>query len=69
MEKNEFSGTIPSELGELKNLDFFVSIDNSITGTMPAEICNNVENGNLKYLFVDCKEVSCATSCCKDCEG
>ena len=66
MEKNEFSGTIPSELGQLQHLDFFVAIDNDITGNMPEEICSRVDSGTLKYLFVDCQDVTC--TCCKDCE-
>ena len=65
MEKNKFTGTIPSELGTLKHLDFFVTIDNELSGSMPTEVCNNVDSGTLKYLFTDCRDVSC--SCCSDC--
>ena len=65
MEQNQLTGEIPSELGQLTHLDFFVTIDNNMSGSMPTEVCNNVDSGILKYVFTDCEKVSC--DCCEDC--
>jgi hypothetical protein len=64
---NQLSGTIPSELGKLKQLQSLDLHDNNLVGSMPKEICNL----KLKELVADCLgpnpevQCSCCTKCCR----
>lgn len=63
-------GSIPSEIGNLENLDIFAVHQNHFTGNMPDEICPATNETTL-MLSADCSEVDCkcCTLCCIDCEG
>jgi hypothetical protein len=63
LERNPFSGTIPSQWEDLLRLDSFSIQENKITGQMPEGIC---QIGNFTYLKADCvDEISCL--CCTEC--
>lgn len=63
LERNSFSGTIPSEWENLWNLVAFSVQENSITGNMPEDLCYYKDLDDLKS---DCiEEVSCW--CCTEC--
>ena len=44
---NKFTGSIPTELGELTNLKEFYAYTNDFTGFLPTELGNLVEMENL----------------------
>ena len=46
LSQNGLRGTIPSELGQLTNLEFLFLFENNLSGTIPPEL------GNLTYLIV-----------------
>lgn len=63
LERNFFSGTIPSEWNNLWNLVAFTIQENSVTGDMPEDLCYHKDLDDLK---ADCvEEVSCW--CCTEC--
>ena len=67
--KNRFSGTVPSEMGALKELEIFQLYDNTaMVGRMPPAVCKLVVpssvGGNLSSLIADCEfNCTCCTSC------
>lgn len=56
----KLSGTIPSQLGNLRFLTTLTAYDNGINGSVPQELCA-LAKGNLTKLEFNC-EVDCA--CC-----
>ena len=66
---NSLTGTMPSELGELSQLQQLYAHTNDLTGTMPSEVCamRTTKGGALQHLELDCgvNEVEC--SCCTRC--
>lgn len=75
IDSNEFSGTIPTQLGNLKELVFASLTDLNLNGMMPSQVCANrgipsdPSNGNLSELIADCEtpdsKVFC--ECCSAC--
>ncbi|KAL7490454.1 hypothetical protein ACHAWT_000099, partial [Skeletonema menzelii] len=47
---NQLSGTIPSEIGSMKNLEYLSLNNNTLTGTIPSEIGSMK---NLTFLYLD----------------
>jgi Leucine-rich repeat (LRR) protein len=65
LNQNRLTSTIPTELGLLSNLDSTYPIllgGNSLSGSVPSELCQVVSARNLN-LRVDCVEVTCSCSC------
>ena len=61
------SGSLPSEIGNLKELQAFTLTNTGIVGKMPSRICKNtvVEGGKLFRLSADCSlECDCCTNQC-----
>jgi hypothetical protein len=54
------NGTIPSELGLLTHLIVYDLSETSITGTIPAQLCNRVHDG-LLTMQVNCSAIQCCT--------
>lgn len=60
LDSNGFTGTLPSQLGELKMLIFMSVADLNLNGIMPPRVCanrgepNDPNNGNLAVLIADC---------------
>ena len=68
LDDNSLTGTLPTELGLLKNLEYFSITGNELTGNVPNEICDITESqggGFLQTLDVDCESVDC--DCCLYC--
>lgn len=70
---NDFTGQIPSEIGELTMLKSLDLQANELYSDMPPDICA-LRNRALEELIADCKEehpfstVTCAIgSCCTEC--
>jgi len=67
---NELSGTVPSDLGLLENLQEMWLVGNDLTGEIPDEICTlPITNGGAQTNFgADCEEIDCpcCTFCCVD---
>ena len=63
---NRFRGTLPSKLGSLSSLKYFLFYNNLFTGSIPATLCNL---GNIKKLYpcdstgTGCSPNSCIPSC------
>ena len=73
LRSNDFTGKIPSKLGELHLLKSLYLQANEFTGDMPSEICT-LRSGKLDDLVADCdttdpfSQVSCTlNSCCTEC--
>lgn len=72
LRSNDFTGTIPSQLGELKLLKSLQLQANELSGEMPSEICS-LRSGVLEGLVADCdstdpfSQVSCDMACCSEC--
>ena len=72
LRSNDFTGTIPSQLGELKLLKSLQLQANELSGEMPSEICS-LRSGALEGLVADCdstdpfSQVSCDLTCCSEC--
>ena len=73
---NEFTGTVPEEMGNLTMMTTFNLHENSFSGTMPESVCDLREGngGLLKSLIADCgnstafgPEIDC--DCCSSCRG
>lgn len=62
LETNFFTGTIPSELGNIIPLQYFHFFENSFTGSVDRFFCGD---HTWISLVGDCSEVDC--SCCTDC--
>jgi hypothetical protein len=67
---NQFMGSIPPELGSLVHLKSLFLHSNHVHGsTMPSEICNLVQVGNLMDVWTDCRHdvdpifCNCCTKC------
>eukprot|EP00547_Thalassionema_nitzschioides_P010271 CAMPEP_0194229512 /NCGR_PEP_ID=MMETSP0156-20130528/43930_1 /TAXON_ID=33649 /ORGANISM="Thalassionema nitzschioides, Strain L26-B" /LENGTH=833 /DNA_ID=CAMNT_0038962065 /DNA_START=141 /DNA_END=2643 /DNA_ORIENTATION=+ len=54
--------TLPSELGNLSNLERFEFFVTGLTGTMPDEICS-LRQGNLTFLVGECGEIHSQFQC------
>lgn len=60
MDSNSFTGTIPTQLGQLDMLIFLSAADLALNGMMPSQVCENrgeptnPANGNLAVLIADC---------------
>lgn len=67
---NNFYGSIPTELGQLKTLESLDVHDNDLTGRMPRQVCQ-LRKHKLKELVADCLgpnpevQCDCCTVCCK----
>jgi len=65
---NSFTGTIPSELGGLTNLEVLRLHDNpnlQAQSVVPTELCDLMTNKKLRVLSVDCLNIICP---CPQCE-
>ena len=68
LEGNRLTGSVPSELGSLVNLETLSLQENQITGTMAEEVCELTDTAMLTSLSADCRKpsgVSC--DCCTEC--
>ena len=55
---NRLTGQIPTELGLLKLMNRLQLEENSFTGAMPTEVCNNIGFfGRLSKLGADCSDI------------
>ena len=54
------SGTVPTEIGNLRRMEIFQVEGNDLTGVMPDEVCANTQfpAEELNILGADCSEVS-----------
>lgn len=59
---NRLTGSLPSELGALKNLKLFRVLGNELTGTVPEELCQQV-NVSALDLYLNCSNVACTCGC------
>ena len=68
MYDNDLTGTIPSELGSMAALRLLQVEGNSLTGSMPAEVCaNTVFPRPLEVLGADCFDPNFSCDCCTCC--
>lgn len=69
LDNNMFQGTIPIVIGQMVNLRVLTLHGNSLTGTMPDEICALRSDHELKTLEADCdgSNPKVACSCCTKC--
>jgi len=59
------SGTIPTELANMKRIDRIVLDENNLTGVAPGVVCARRNDNPLFFaLIVDCDEVQCGCHCC-----
>jgi hypothetical protein len=69
LQGNQLTGEIPTEFGRLEAFRKFSLQENNFAGvTMPAEICNLVDEGDMTALSADCNipdKVTC--NCCHVC--
>lgn len=61
--KTKLTGTIPSTLGLLTDLEGIKLHQTGLTGSVPAELCQLVERGTLKTITIDCDNISCDCDC------
>ena len=52
LKDNELTGEIPSEIGNLTNLEHFYLYSNQLTGDIPQEVCNLIINNNLDIYYI-----------------
>jgi len=65
LELNSFTGTIPSDIGNITPLEVFTFFGNSLTGSVDEFLCHGFQWTDL---MADCYEVDCpcCTVCCYD---
>jgi hypothetical protein len=61
MHRNQFSGEIPSGLGDMNKMSELTLYENQLTGDIN-DICKNFDTGLLKVAQVDTASVNC--QCC-----
>lgn len=68
---NQLTGTVPTEMGNLRRMKFFQIEGNDITGVMPDEVCSNTQFPSevLTVLGADCSEVSVSCFTADDLDG
>jgi hypothetical protein len=73
---NQLTGTIPTEILNLRKLRLAWLHLNQFTGTVPDVVCNNVGPGLLEFLQADCLPVEdppyncqCCSACCNRDDG
>jgi hypothetical protein len=76
---NDFTGTIPEEMGNLSLLRTFTIHNTFFSGTMPESVCalRDTNGGILRSLIAECDnipgvgpQIECETpECCTDCRG
>jgi len=64
LQGNNFTGTIPTELEQLRQLEKLYLNENSLAGNVTDEFCDEV-GYNMLYFEVDCGNISC--ECCTNC--
>ncbi len=55
LSSNQLTGSIPTELGNLSNLEFLILYSNQLTGSIPTELGNL---SNLKFLWLDSNQLT-----------
>lgn len=72
LSRNQFVGTVPTELGMLKDLMLlWVHINPKLSGYIPGEVCTLRVNEELDFLNADCHgntpRMFCSYGCCTGC--
>ena len=73
---NQFTGTVPEDVGNLTMMTTFNLHENLFTGTMPESVCDLRESlgGFLQSLIADCGNITgfgpdIECECCSSCRG
>jgi hypothetical protein len=68
LDDNPWTGTIPTEFGNLENLAIFQVYHTQLIGSMPQEICSlEVRRGIDLIVFGDCDDKRFECQCCDRC--